>query len=104
MLVADKTEKFVLDQRATKSATNIVAMKFRILLIGGDVGISLEKEGSCVDPVGTTMDVAWPWIVLVPEAVLMSMCAPLVEPCWASYMDVFTRNSSMDSGAGVGSA
>src|ERR1700686_3181357 len=40
----------------------------------------------------------------VPEAVLMSMCAPLVEPCCASYIDVLTRNSSMVSGAGVGKA
>ena len=32
-------------------------------------------------------------MVLVPEAVLMSMCAPLVEPCCASYMEVFTRTS-----------
>src|SRR5271169_3763779 len=41
---------------------------------------------------------------LVPEAVLISMCAPLVEPCCASYMEVFTRSSWMDSGAGVGNA
>src|SRR4249920_2800254 len=41
---------------------------------------------------------------LVPDAVLMSMCAPEVEPCWASYMEVLTRSSSIDSGAGVGSA
>src|SRR6266849_3108940 len=41
---------------------------------------------------------------LVPDAVLMSMCAPLVEPCCASYIDVFTRNSSIVSGAGVGRA
>ena len=34
----------------------------------------------------------------------MSMCAPEVDPCWASYMDAFTRTSSIVSGAGVGMA
>src|SRR5579872_5694630 len=34
----------------------------------------------------------------------MSMCAPLVEPCCASYIEVFTRNSWTVSGAGVGIA
>src|SRR5579859_5725644 len=34
----------------------------------------------------------------------MSMCAPEVEPCSASYIDAFTRTSSIDSGAGVGIA
>src|SRR5580658_8144827 len=34
----------------------------------------------------------------------MSMCAPLVEPCCASYIEVLTRNSSMESGGGVGKA
>src|ERR1700677_1017340 len=34
----------------------------------------------------------------------MSMCAPLVAPCCASYMDVLTRNSCTLSGAGVGNA
>ena len=42
--------------------------------------------------------------VFVPELVLMSMCAPEVEPCCASYIDAFTRTSSSDSGAGVGIA
>ena len=39
---------------------------------------------------------------LVPEAVLMSMCAPLVEPCCASYMEVFTRTSCEGLGRGSG--
>src|SRR5580698_6667985 len=34
----------------------------------------------------------------------MSICAPLVEPCCASYIEVLTRNSSIESGAGVGRA
>src|ERR1700752_3194023 len=34
----------------------------------------------------------------------MSMCAPLVEPCCASYMEVFTRSSCTVSGAGDGRA
>src|SRR6202163_1547954 len=42
-------------------------------------------------------------MALVPEAVL-SMCAPLVDPCCASYIEVLTRNSWTVSGAGVGSA
>src|SRR5580704_10535157 len=32
------------------------------------------------------------------------MCAPLVAPCCASYIEVFTRNSSMVSAGGVGIA
>src|SRR5271165_2190012 len=34
----------------------------------------------------------------------MSMWAPLVEPCCASYMEVLTRTSVTVSGAGVGKA
>src|SRR6266853_2807969 len=41
-------------------------------------------------------------MLFVPEAVLISMCAPLVEPCWASYIEVFTRTSWMVSWGGEG--
>ena len=40
----------------------------------------------------------------LPERVLISMCAPLSEPCCASYMEALTRTSCSDSGAGVGMA
>ncbi len=38
----------------------------------------------------------------MPEEVLISICAPLVAPCCASYIEVFTRTSVMVSGAGEG--
>ena len=41
-------------------------------------------------------------MLFVPDAVLMSMCAPLLPPCCASYIEVFTRTSEMVSGAGEG--
>src|SRR5437868_7298004 len=42
--------------------------------------------------------------MLVPEVVLRSICAPLLAPCCASYIEALTRTSWMVSGAGEGSA
>ncbi len=82
-----------------------VAMQLRHLVVRGNVGVLVEEERSGVEPVGAAMD-SRPshGYVLVPEAVLMSMCAPEVEPCCASYIEAFTRTSESVSGAGVGMA
>src|SRR5580700_1970530 len=45
-----------------------------------------------------------PWSWLVPDFVSTLMCAPLLFPCDASYIEVFTAISWMASGGGVGSA
>ncbi len=41
-------------------------------------------------------------MLFVPDAVLTSTWAPLVEPCCASYIEVFTRTSVINSGGGDG--
>src|SRR5580704_3645982 len=64
----------------------------------------LKKNGSALIQLVPRCTYACPWKSLVPDAVLRSMCAPLVDPCCASYIEAFTRTSSIDSGAGVGIA
>ena len=45
-----------------------------------------------------------PCNALVPDFVLTPMCAPLLLPCVASYIDAFTVISWIASGGGVGRA
>ena len=47
---------------------------------------------------------AQPWIALVPDLVSTLMCAPLLLPCDASYIEALTAISWMASGGGVGRA
>ena len=104
MLVSDEAEELVLDNRAAKGAAGDVAVQLRVLLIVRDVIVVLEEERRGIDPVGPAMPVERPVIHVGSGEVLMSMCAPEVEPCCASYMEALTRTSSIVSGAGVGMA
>ena len=79
-------------------------MQLGNLLAGGNIVVLVEEERSGIEPVCAAMDVSVAVQTLVPDLVLMSMCAPEVEPCCASYMDALTRTSAMVSGAGVGMA
>ena len=102
MLIAHETEEFVLEDGAANSSARGIAVQCRNLLVGGNIGIVIEEERRGVEPACAAMNIGVAVDVLVPDLVLMSMCAPAVEPCCASYIDAFTRTSSIVSGAGLG--
>jgi len=79
-------------------------VQLRNHFVAGKEGGLLEEERCSVKPVGSAVEVEAAVNLVGAEAVLMSMCAPLVEPCCASYMEVLTRISESVSGAGVGKA
>jgi hypothetical protein len=72
--------------------------------LAGIPGSLLKKNGSALIQFVPRRPYRLPWMLLVPDAVLRSMCAPEVDPCCASYIDAFTRTSCIISGAGVGMA
>ncbi len=104
VLVGDETEELVLDDGAAEGAAGDIAMQLRVLLVLGMESSFLKKNGAALIQLVPRCTYAWPWKSLVPEVVLRSMCAPLVAPCCASYIEAFTRTSWIVSGAGVGMA
>jgi hypothetical protein len=82
VLVGDEGEELVFDDGATDGSAGKVAVELWVLEIVGDVVVVLEEEGRGVDPVGATAAVEASVIdVGAVEEVLISMCAPEVEPC-----------------------
>ncbi len=67
-------------------------------------GSFLKKNGAAFHALVPRCAYSAPWKPLVPDDVVISMCAPEVVPCSASYIEAFTRTSSIVSGAGVGIA
>src|SRR6202166_2852105 len=58
VLVAEKVKQFVFDDWAAHSAAGGIAMEFGIFLVGGNIGVGLEKEGRSVQPIRSAMDVS----------------------------------------------
>ena len=105
VLVTEEVKELVLDDWSAEGAAGDPAVQLRIPV--GSTGMPvlfLKKKGRGVDPVGAAVAVELPWTALLPDPVLMSICAPLAEPCCASYIEALTRTSCSVSGAGVGSA
>ena len=57
MLVADKTEQLVFDERAAERSACGVAMQLRNFVVGGNIGILLIEERRGIQPVRATMDI-----------------------------------------------
>ena len=70
-------------------------------LLGQLIGLVEEKRRGVDQIVGIGAEI-WPCQSLVPVLVFTSICAPLVAPCCASYIEAFTRNSCVNSGGGEG--
>src|SRR5271157_2251100 len=58
VLVAEKAEKLVLDDREAQRSTSRVTMQFRHFLVAGDVFILVVKKRSGVQPVGSAVPVS----------------------------------------------
>src|SRR5467141_4653729 len=64
MLVTEKTKNLVFLDRSPERATRAVAVQFRQLLTGRNVGVGVKKEWDGVQGIGSTMCVGAPMKII----------------------------------------